>query len=46
MPSRFWKSYVARRGYREGAWGLALGFFSALYPMLTYLKIATARGRP
>jgi glycosyltransferase involved in cell wall biosynthesis len=43
MPSRFWKAYVARRGYREGPWGLALGLFSALYPMLIYLKLATAR---
>jgi glycosyltransferase involved in cell wall biosynthesis len=45
MLSRFWKSYVARRGYREGAYGIALGLFSALYPMLVYLKVATAEGR-
>jgi glycosyltransferase involved in cell wall biosynthesis len=43
IPSRFWKVYVARRGYREGPWGLALGLFSALYPMLIYLTLATAR---
>lgn len=43
IPSRFWKVYVGRRGYREGPWGLALGLFSALYPMLTYLKLATAK---
>jgi glycosyltransferase involved in cell wall biosynthesis len=43
IPSRFWKVYVGRRGYREGPWGLALGLFSALYPMLTYLKLATSR---
>jgi glycosyltransferase involved in cell wall biosynthesis len=42
--SRFWKSYVARKGYREGAYGLALGTFSALYPLLIYLKVATAQG--
>jgi glycosyltransferase involved in cell wall biosynthesis len=42
--SRFWKSYVARKGYREGAYGLALGTFSALYPLLIYLKVATAKG--
>jgi glycosyltransferase involved in cell wall biosynthesis len=42
--SRFWKSYVARRGHREGAYGLALATFSALYPLLIYLKIATAKG--
>lgn len=37
--SRFFKSYVSRRGYREGWRGIALGLFSALYPVLTYLKI-------
>jgi glycosyltransferase involved in cell wall biosynthesis len=41
--SRGWKSYVARRGYREGAYGIALALFSALYPMLTYLKVVTRR---
>ena len=41
--SRGWKSYVARRGYREGAYGLALALFSALYPMLIYLKVTTRR---
>ncbi|HEY3917852.1 MAG TPA: glycosyltransferase family 2 protein [Stellaceae bacterium] len=41
--SRFWKSYIARHGHREGAYGLALATFSALYPLLIYLKVATAR---
>jgi glycosyltransferase involved in cell wall biosynthesis len=36
--SRAWKSYVARRGYREGFYGLALALFSGLYPLLIYLK--------
>ncbi|MGH6973475.1 MAG: glycosyltransferase family 2 protein, partial [Stellaceae bacterium] len=35
--SRGWKSYVARRGYREGAYGMALALFSALYPLLIEL---------
>jgi glycosyltransferase involved in cell wall biosynthesis len=39
--SRAWKSYVARRGYREGPWGVALAFMSASYPILIYLKVAT-----
>jgi glycosyltransferase involved in cell wall biosynthesis len=39
--SRFWKSYVSRKGYREGPYGIALALFSALYPMLTYLKVVT-----
>lgn len=42
--SRAWKSYVARRGYREGPWGVALALMSAIYPILIYLKIAT-RGK-
>jgi len=43
MASRAWKSYVARRGYREGTYGVALALFSALYPMLVHLKAATRR---
>ena len=39
MLSRAWKSWVARRGYREGAHGVALALYSALYPMLIYLKV-------
>lgn len=41
--SRFYKSYVSRRGYREGVYGLALGLFSALYPLLTCLKAREMR---
>jgi glycosyltransferase involved in cell wall biosynthesis len=43
MASRAWKSYVARRGYREGSYGVALALFSALYPMLIHLKAAIPR---
>jgi glycosyltransferase involved in cell wall biosynthesis len=39
--SRGWKSYIARKGYREGAYGIALALFSALYPLLIELKLAT-----
>jgi hypothetical protein len=42
--SRAWKSYVARRGYREGNWGIALALTSALYPILVYLKAVTRGG--
>ncbi|MDE2227901.1 MAG: glycosyltransferase family 2 protein [Alphaproteobacteria bacterium] len=44
--SRGWKSYVARRGYREGAYGIALALFSALYPLLIELKLATLGDKP
>ncbi|MBR0654377.1 glycosyltransferase family 2 protein [Plastoroseomonas arctica] len=36
--SRAWKSYVGRRGYREGAWGVLLAFCTGAFPLLSYLK--------
>jgi glycosyltransferase involved in cell wall biosynthesis len=36
--SRFYKCYVARRGYREGGYGFLIALFAALYPILSYLK--------
>jgi len=36
--SRFWKSYVTRRGYREGPYGVLIALCSGLYPILSYLK--------
>lgn len=36
--SRFWKSYVTRRGYREGLYGILLGLFSAAYPLVSYIR--------
>jgi glycosyltransferase involved in cell wall biosynthesis len=41
--SRGWKSYIARKGHREGAYGVALATFSALYPLLICLKVMTHR---
>lgn len=38
IASRFWKCFVARRGYREGAWGFLIALCAALYPILSYLK--------
>jgi len=38
MFSRFWKCYVARRGYREGAFGVLIALMAALYPILSHLK--------
>jgi hypothetical protein len=38
IPSRFWKCYVRRRGYREGPWGFMIALCAALYPILSYLK--------
>jgi glycosyltransferase involved in cell wall biosynthesis len=36
--SRFWKCFVARRGYREGGYGLLIALCAALYPLLSHLK--------
>jgi glycosyltransferase involved in cell wall biosynthesis len=38
IVSRFWKCYVARRGYREGHWGFLIALCAALYQILSYLK--------
>jgi glycosyltransferase involved in cell wall biosynthesis len=35
--SRPWKSYVQRKGHREGFYGIALALYSALYPVLSHL---------
>jgi len=36
--TRFFKCYVQRRGYREGAWGFVIALFAGLYPLLAHLK--------
>ena len=38
MFSRFYKCYVARRGYREGGYGFLIALFAGLYPILSHLK--------
>lgn len=43
MFSRFWKCYVSRRGYREGAYGVLIALFAALYPILSHLKARLER---
>jgi glycosyltransferase involved in cell wall biosynthesis len=36
--SRFYKCYVARRGYREGPYGFLIALLAGMYPILSYLK--------
>ena len=36
--SRFMKSYLNKRGFREGCTGVALALFSGMYPVLIYIK--------
>lgn len=38
VPARFWKCYVARRGYREGGYGLIIAIMAGLYPLVSHLK--------
>lgn len=36
--SRFYKCYVARKGYKEGKYGFLIALMAGLYPILSYLK--------
>ena len=36
--SRTFKCYVARRGYKEGGWGLLIALCAGLFPLLSHLK--------
>ncbi len=38
IASRFWKCFVARKGYREGGLGFLIAVCAGLYPLLSYLK--------
>lgn len=38
LVSRFWKCLVARRGYREGGYGVLIALCAGLYPLLAHLK--------
>jgi len=35
---RFFRTYIGRRGYRDGFMGFAVAFFAAFYQFLSYLK--------
>ena len=36
--SRFFKCYVARKGYREGGYGFLIALFAGMYPLMSHLK--------
>ncbi len=38
--SRGFKSYVSRKGYKEGGWGVLLALCTGAFPLLSYLKAA------
>ena len=43
MFSRFWKCYIFRQGYREGAYGFLIALMAGLYPVLSHLKARLER---
>ena len=42
---RFYKCFILRKGYREGALGLVIAIFAGLYPFLSYVKAVELRER-
>jgi glycosyltransferase involved in cell wall biosynthesis len=48
FATRGWKSFVSRRGYREGAWGVLLALCTGAFPLLAHLKarLEPERHRP
>lgn len=36
--TRGWKSFVTRKGYREGGWGVLVALCTAAFPLLAHLK--------
>lgn len=36
--SRFFKCYIGRKGYREGAYGVLIALMAGLFPLLSHLK--------
>ena len=38
LVSRFWRAYIGRGGYREGALGLLLAILAGISPLIDYLK--------
>ena len=36
--ARFYKCYVLRKGYREGAWGVLIALFAGLFPLFSHLR--------
>ena len=43
MFFRFWKCYISRKGYREGAYGFLIALMAGLYPVLSHLKARLER---
>lgn len=44
--SRFWKCYVARKGWREGGYGIVIAALAGLFPLVSYLKAREAARDP
>ncbi len=46
IPSRFYKAYVRRKGYREGGYGFLVAVLAGLYPVVSWLKATLEEGDP
>jgi glycosyltransferase involved in cell wall biosynthesis len=42
---RFWRTFVGKRGYRDGVWGFFVAVMAGLYQILSYAKYWEARQR-
>ncbi len=38
LLSRFFKCYISRKGYREGAYGFLIALLAGLFPLISHLK--------
>jgi glycosyltransferase involved in cell wall biosynthesis len=38
FTSRFWKCYIMRKAYKEGALGIVIALCGALYPLIAHIK--------
>jgi glycosyltransferase involved in cell wall biosynthesis len=43
--ARFYKTYVLRKGYKEGGYGVLIALMAAIYPILSYLKATLEDGK-
>gem|GEM_PF-101194 len=46
LVTRFYKCYIRRHGYREGALGVLIALLAGLFPLLSYLKARIDEHRP
>jgi len=45
VVDRFWRSYVAKKGYKDGTLGFIVAWFASAYQLLSYAKYLEGRQR-